>query len=144
MSEEMTIGPAPTEEQWHIMVDKDMGKPLPFKTASLQSCDWVYFRPWGIIPVASGMHTCARATLLAWHLGCKGYIDLMRSRKLEDYNGLHALADAFLMEIPGTAFLSSMSMKTVIAGKRANLYYWEKKQIRSYGFEIRYLEDTRY
>jgi hypothetical protein len=133
---------APTEEQRCIMIDKDMGEPQPLHLCSsqLQQFDWVYWREWGVMHVSPGMHTIAMATLLAFHHGHRNYINLARERGGHTHNSINQLADAFLIELPGTAFLSSQSTR-IRAGSRANLNSAERAAFRRSNLEVIYLED---
>lgn len=136
----MDIGTAPTQEQRIIMIENEMMDPMEFHVAELNSFDWVYFRPWGVMPVLMGFHTVARATLLAFLHGYDCYIELARARGLTGYDSMSKLADAFLMEVPGTAFLSSQSYNP-LAGKREHLNAQERAIFRKHGLEVRFLED---
>lgn len=129
----------PTQDQLYELRDKEVSAPIPLHQADLLNNDWVYYRPWGLMYVACGMHSIARATIVAFRAGYNGYYEMIRARHL-GRQGIDDLADEFLLTIPGTAFLSSVS-DTIIVGKREHLDSGERAAIRKTGLNVRYLED---
>jgi hypothetical protein len=124
------------DEQWWAMCDAHCGRPVPLMAPeSAQILTWVYWRPHGIFHVPFGYHQQAMALLYAFHHGRLRARDMVVERDLLDCS---PLADAFLMEIPGTAFLSSVG-RSIIAGRREHLDRIER--IRFGYMDIRYLED---
>lgn len=131
----------PTDEQWYKMVDCGLSRPTDLTKDQLAEGDWVYYRPWGLMMCSPGMHTLARATLLAFHLGHRNYIELANSRDMKGYHSMSDLSEAFLIEIPGTAFRSSVARGKIYAGKRQNLDAREKLVFRGTGMTMQFLED---
>ena len=130
------------EEQWWKMCDLEIGRPQPLHTAKIDDFDWVYYRPWGVMAVGFGQHVSARALLYSFHHGYNSWFDLARARGSLGRRALDDFAEAFLLEIPGTAFLSSVA-DFIWAGKRENIDSRERTVFRRHGFDVCYLEDKR-
>jgi hypothetical protein len=128
-----------TQEQWWTMCDAHIGPPVPLQDFDLTADPWVYYRPWGVMHVPFGCHQLAMATLYAFHKGHAGSIEAAQALKVPSYRATETLADRFLTELEGTAFRSSTSLRSVVAGRREHLDSRERQAFRS--FTIQYLED---
>jgi hypothetical protein len=127
-----------TDEQWWALCSLRVGMPLPLSEACLDS-PFVYDRKWGLFYVASGYHVHMMGLLLAFHHGYTDWIDFARSIGVKGGDVISKLADAYLEQIEGTAFKSSMGSH-IVAGKRMHLSSGERMAFK--GCSIRYLEDN--
>jgi hypothetical protein len=125
-----------TEAQWCHMVDNHIGRPEPLSVDTLPET-WVYYRPWGMMFVPFGCHQGAMATLYAFHHGYRSYITAGNEMDIKSYRVCETLADRFLMELDGTAFLSSAG-KAITCGRREHLDARERQAFRN--FTINYLD----
>ena len=125
------------DEQWHRMCNAHIDLPVPLHEADLTT-PWVYYRPWGLMNVPSGHHQHAMATLYAFHNGYADYMALGKALDIPAYRWVDTLADCFLLEVEGTAFLSSAG-KSVTVGSFKKLDAHERQAFRA--FNIQYLED---
>lgn len=119
-----------TDEQWYKMCDAGLSRPEPLHTADLSKL-WVYYRPWGLMQVPSGFHQASMATLYAFYHGYPDYLTMAEAKGVKSYRAAETYADAFLMQIPGTAFRSGVSEDTVFVGNRENLDAAERQTIRN-------------
>lgn len=96
----------PTDEQWCRMVDLGMERPVALADGDV-SKPFIYSREHGFIPTANGYHNAAMATLYAWSKGFNSYLAM---RHLYD-RVPYALADLWMEEVAGAAFLSGVSRR---------------------------------
>ena len=111
------------------MCDAGMSLPEPLETADLTK-PFVYDRKYGVFPVIRGNHQVAMSLLLAVHKGYKNGVDASEKMGLE-YS--HGTADHYLVNITGTAFLSSVG-KCITAGSKNNLNEKEKDYFGSISY----------
>lgn len=121
-----------TNRMWYQMCDCNMSLPEPLEVANL-SKSFVYDRKFGVFQVPSGSHQAAMSLLLSWHHGLNNGVKVAEHLKLK-YSD--QTADYYLLNISGTAFLSSVG-KSVYAGKINNLNEKEK----DYFSNIKYIHD---
>lgn len=126
-----------TDEQWCRMCDVGLSRPVPLHEADLEE-GFVYQRQYGIFYVPMGWHIQARALLLAFHHGHLHAGEYAHELGLTGYHQTEELAERFLTELPGTAFVSSVG-SSVIVGRREHLDARERQAFR--GMRITYLED---
>jgi hypothetical protein len=112
-----------TEEQWYKFCDAGGGRPMALAAFDLTK-PFVFFRKYGIFPVNHGHHQQVMALLYAWEHDYHCPYDMIRDKKIRE---ISTLADAFLEELDGTAFRSSVGKK-VVAGKRTSLTTIEKRK----------------
>lgn len=112
-----------TDVQRWKSIDCHMSDPLPLRDLDT-SRPFVYDRHYGAFYVPSGLHQGAMSLLLAWHHGLDCGTEVADKLGLE-YS--EETADAWLRDIPGTAFRSSVGNGKIQAGKRGNLTGTELK-----------------
>jgi hypothetical protein len=119
-----------TDIQRYQFIDHHMSGPVALRDLDT-SQPFVYDREYGAFYVSMGRHPGAMSLLLAFHHGQRDGIDVADMLGLE-YSS--ETADAWLRNIPGTAFKSSVGSGRIQAGKVGSL---------SAG-EIRVLGDIEY
>lgn len=128
-----------TDEQWYAMCNRNMGLPVPLSEADIDR-PFVYDRTWGLFYVPMGYHGQVMALLLAFHHGFVCPIEYAESIGRENhYNITDELADAYLLERPGTVMSSSVGTHLQV-GRRSHLDAAERRVFRE--FRICYLEDS--
>lgn len=106
-----------TDKQRWRSIDHHMCGPVALKDLDV-SKPFVYDRKYGAFYVSMGRHPGAMSLLLAFHYDQRDGIDVAELLGLE-YSS--ETADAWLRDIPGTAFKSSVGSGSIQAGKVGNL-----------------------
>jgi hypothetical protein len=129
-----------TEEQWYAMCDMRIGKPIPLAGADLTSHPWVYWREWGLMYVPSGFHQGAMAVLYVFTKGFTNYVGAAIDMNIPTYRACETFAEKFLMELPGTAFKSSVGSRGITVGRLSNLTAIERRIFTDAGLNITPIE----
>lgn len=126
------------DELWWKMCDYEMSIPLPLEQYDFEEYpSWIYDRRYGVFfsPFASHQH--ALCLLSAWDQGYEDPFEVPEPEWASKFNYLpYEMADRFLINTPGTCFLSGQEGSEVIAGKKGNLNEIEL----DYFYPVTYIE----
>lgn len=110
-----------TEEQWWDISDY-ASMPIPLREFDM-SYPFVYDRRYGIFRCNFSCHQILMATIYEWEHG----------EQARTYNFPFDIADRYIIETPGTSFMSSVGGRGVVVGRLKNLNLSER---RFFGEEI--------